>query len=360
MQAELEQRILDNPDDIGAFAVYADWLIDRGDPRGALLQLQLQLEDPSLPPRRRQSLQDKERALLQEHARAWLGPLADVLLEDEDSVGWRFERGFLGRLDIRELTQPLAEALRAAEEQTRMLRHLSIHRCWDDDAMSTLWEVSFPNVRSLDYGDGTGSLSEEGTATMLAGTMARLEELTVSGRRVQTEGLVALPMPRLRSLSISCAYRFHTAGLAANPSLGELQSLALQPHAHEPGDSLSGYLGLADLEHLARSAHLRSLSKLALGQCTAGDEGCRVLVESELLGRLEELDLEYGEVTDAGAQILASSGQLGRLRALRLNANSLTERGVALLRAAGVPELRAGNQQQWGEGRGYLHYGDCE
>jgi uncharacterized protein (TIGR02996 family) len=355
MQAELEQRLLDDPDDLGAFAVYADWLTDRGDPRGAFLHLQLQLEDPSLTPQQRQSLQDRERHLLQKHGRDWLGQLAEAL----EDVTWRFERGFLGRLDLRELTAELAQALHAARDQLCWLRHLSVDRCRDRDAMQLLWDIPFPNVRGFSYGDGSGSLREEGHAGMLASNMPRLQELSVSGRRVEAEVLVGLELPRLRSLAISCAYRFHTDVLADNRSFGQLRSVAFYPHAIEPEEGPNGYLSLADIEHIARSHRLPSLCELTLWQCTAGDKGCLMLIDSCLLERLEVLDLSYGEITDEGARQLVHSGQLGRLRSLRLDANSLTERGIGWLREAGIPELHVRKQQLW-EDRGYLAYGDCE
>ena len=43
---------------------------------------------------------------------------------------------------------------------------------------------------------------------------------------------------------------------------------------------------------------------------TFGDEGCRRVVDSGILGQLKTLDLGYGTMTDAGARILASSPDL--------------------------------------------------
>src|SRR5262245_32071776 len=41
----LENAIFANPDDLGAHAAYADWLIEQGDSRGEFIQVQLALED---------------------------------------------------------------------------------------------------------------------------------------------------------------------------------------------------------------------------------------------------------------------------------------------------------------------------
>jgi uncharacterized protein (TIGR02996 family) len=70
-----------DPADLGARAIYADWLVERGDPRGELIALQLVRD-----------LTEAQRARMQELAgryrRAWLGPLAEACT----SV-W-FEAGF--------------------------------------------------------------------------------------------------------------------------------------------------------------------------------------------------------------------------------------------------------------------------
>jgi len=42
---ELETAILADPEARAAYAVYADWLLERGDPDGELVAVQLALED---------------------------------------------------------------------------------------------------------------------------------------------------------------------------------------------------------------------------------------------------------------------------------------------------------------------------
>jgi uncharacterized protein (TIGR02996 family) len=81
--AALLQAIHDAPDDDAPRAVYADALLERGDPRGELIAIQLQRD--AAPELRR-----REHELLAAHAVQWLGGLAPVI-----SPGFRFERGFL-------------------------------------------------------------------------------------------------------------------------------------------------------------------------------------------------------------------------------------------------------------------------
>jgi len=76
-ERDLLAAIHADPDDDAPRAVYADYLADRGDPRGELIALQLAGRDP-----------DRQRALLHEHHVDWLGPLAAIVREVA------FRRGF--------------------------------------------------------------------------------------------------------------------------------------------------------------------------------------------------------------------------------------------------------------------------
>ncbi len=78
---ELLAAIARAPDDDAPRAVYADWLQERGDVRGDFIALQLRPgagRDPK-----------REAALVKAHGKAWLGPLAPVLIGQPV-----FERGF--------------------------------------------------------------------------------------------------------------------------------------------------------------------------------------------------------------------------------------------------------------------------
>lgn len=76
------------PDDDGPRLVYADALLERGDPRGELIALQCRGELD-----RDQKRREKE--LLEVHGKAWLGDLAPIVMG-----GYRFERGFLAACRI--------------------------------------------------------------------------------------------------------------------------------------------------------------------------------------------------------------------------------------------------------------------
>jgi uncharacterized protein (TIGR02996 family) len=85
---ELLDAIFDNPEDDGARLVYADWLLERGDPRGEFIHIQYKRRDHGLSP----AEEKHERALLKKHVHTWLGP--DLTRAVAPKQGLRFERGF--------------------------------------------------------------------------------------------------------------------------------------------------------------------------------------------------------------------------------------------------------------------------
>ena len=100
-EAELLRAIREAPEDDGARLVYADWLLERDDPRGELIQLQLARTTRTLSTEE----QERELALIKQHAKAWIGePSAAVaqlinslgtgLSPKNVSSGVRFDRGF--------------------------------------------------------------------------------------------------------------------------------------------------------------------------------------------------------------------------------------------------------------------------
>jgi uncharacterized protein (TIGR02996 family) len=86
-EAELLAAVYAAPDDDGPRLVYADWLAERGDPRGEFIQLQFKRRDAKLtPPESR-----READLIAEHGRKWLGAIEPHVLKSDLA----FERGFL-------------------------------------------------------------------------------------------------------------------------------------------------------------------------------------------------------------------------------------------------------------------------
>lgn len=88
--------IYEDPEDDARRAVYGDWLCSRSDPRGELIQLQLQRRDAAPTP----TALAREAELLKTHGRRWLGPLLSVLSFGASYSATTFERGFVSKADI--------------------------------------------------------------------------------------------------------------------------------------------------------------------------------------------------------------------------------------------------------------------
>jgi uncharacterized protein (TIGR02996 family) len=83
------QAILLNPDDESLRLIYADWLEERGDPRGEFIRVQCTLAKLVDGDPRRTPLQSREQHLLNKHGEEWLGPLRGR------ATRWEFRRGFV-------------------------------------------------------------------------------------------------------------------------------------------------------------------------------------------------------------------------------------------------------------------------
>src|SRR5947209_4054416 len=83
------RAVLENPDDDAPRLIFADWLEERGDPRGPFIRLQCALERLGPADPARADLEDEARVLLDKHEEEWAAPLRGVASE------WRFRRGFV-------------------------------------------------------------------------------------------------------------------------------------------------------------------------------------------------------------------------------------------------------------------------
>jgi uncharacterized protein (TIGR02996 family) len=82
--------IREHPEDDAPRLIYADWLMEQGNPRGEFIRVQCELARLPKKDRKRAALEARERELLQEHEAAWRSELPGV-----PGLQWGpFERGF--------------------------------------------------------------------------------------------------------------------------------------------------------------------------------------------------------------------------------------------------------------------------
>lgn len=139
---ELLAQVYQQPDDDTVRQVYADALLEVGDPRGEFMVLQFKrARGEGLTPGEAK----QEAALQKKHAKAWLGPLYDVL----HTTHLEFRKGFLFAAQIR----PVGKAILPARN----------HPAWS-------------TVRELDM--STGGTNERGASLIVQPNARRIRVMT--------------------------------------------------------------------------------------------------------------------------------------------------------------------------------------
>ncbi len=371
----LEQAVRSDPHDRASHAALADWLAEHGEPRGEFMQVQLALEDESTPAARRKQLRAREKALLEEHEKEWVGPWADAAVgpagafdtyRETDPTGgkkYAFEGGLLTTVNVGRLTVPGARAIVAAPE-LKFVRNLFVGKVAyepEDDAEqfepgpdvpegAERYHGQYPLLRwqQLRYVRrfGWGWPAREGKdyyfscgmpgdhVSDFVKQMPDVEELHVFAHVRDANKLVALPMPNLRIFQLYHGWSYPLDKLAANKSVGNLTHILCHPHGLEHDDE--PYIRLKQLRALCRAPHLTKLAHLRLRCSDVGDAGAKEIAESGVLKHLKVLELQLGCISDEGAKALAACPDLKNLQLLDLSQNALTQEGIDTLRATGV------------------------
>ena len=168
-EAALRAAVYANPADDAPRAVYADWLLERGDPLGELIALQLQPEHD----RRRME------ALVKAHAARIVGPMRQLFVRDS----WTIERGFLATCRIRRGVVPQPDPAWATVREI-------------DGAIPASDAHPMPVLRAA-----RGIRPSELARLAALATPPPLEELGVSGcSRSVCDAIARLRLPELHTL----------------------------------------------------------------------------------------------------------------------------------------------------------------
>lgn len=393
--AILEQALADDFEDLATHQAYADALIEQGDPRGELIQLQLTLESPAIEGLRRRELEMQVLGLLAAHQGKWLGPDLTRFLggygyqgwrPDEQVVDIRFARGWLHTVQFHSIIPQAAHAL-AKAPIARFLRRLEVHRisdttpeinrrepCWPPEGgtRSDAWVSALPtapfrrHLRTLVLGvpcEDEGVYHTEYSGSLFAEVVRQfpdIEEVRIYAHAVGRE-IFALPLPQLRTLTLFHGSDYHLETLASNPTLASLESLCLHPHVYDGDDDERSHIKLSGLQALVASPTLRNLQHVALHLTQLGDAGIEAIVASGVLKRWKTLDLSLGNVSDRGAAALAGCPDARRLERIDLSQNRIGPTGIAALEAAGVRvDVSFQYEEEEDDEGGYLYEGDIE
>jgi uncharacterized protein (TIGR02996 family) len=285
------QAIIESPDDESLRLIYADWLDERGDPRGEFIRVQVTLANSPDQPRR-QELEARQRDLLGRHEQQWVTPLRPWV------NAWAFQRGF-----VEDIKAQLDTVLANAEKLfgAAPLRSVTF---LPPEYKGPVKHVTFPPV----FVEPLHRRLEAACPYL-----ARLSAIDwAHTQQIGDLGLAALansPMPfRLSRLDLTCASIGDTGvqALAGSSAFPHLTALNLPRNP----------LGCLAAESLATSEFITHLAELNLSHTRIGDQGVEVLAASPNLNNLTDLHLAGTAFGNMAARALAGSPYLANLKRL--------------------------------------------
>lgn len=366
-EVELVDAIAAALDDDAPRLVYADWLAERGDPRGEFMQLQLARAAMSDDDDRAKPTDKRIAALLDEHRDRWLGKLAALR---KYRIEYGFARGMIGSVRASALTlaknasqivaaAPLLAQVTIAIDRTsrdvsalagtELIARVRVLALASAQAVRvTGWErIALPELRSLSYSTlalGPEELEVLGRAPKLASlhfhhcrfNKGAVEPFARASNQLRVLDLTAAHLgARLAEIARDwcelvelhlAGNELGSAGLARLlPALGRVEQLDLRGNE----------LVIADLPGLL--AAIPKIRVLELGGNLLGDEGAAMIARSAIAPQLSRLSLGLGGVTAHGARILADSPGLANLRSLVLTGKRFDPQTEAIL--VGSPHL---------------------
>ncbi len=337
------QRILADPDDDAPRLVYADWLDDRGDPRGEFIRVQVALAHLPDDSPRRPPLAAAERELLDAFRDEWAAPFRGL------ASGLEFRRGFVDEVKVaaRPFLANAADLFAAgpvrhvhlldvgghlpAIVRTPLLARLSALTVYAQHAGEPLARLvagcpHLAGLRALHV--GRNRLGDEGVMALAASPhLANLEDLDLSENEIGEAGARALA----GSPNLSALKRLELAGNHVGPAGAEaLATSDRLPRLCGLGLSANG-LGLPSIHVLAGVSAVTRVATLDLSANGLGPAGLRAVLRRP--SAVERLDLGRNDLGDDGVRELTACGHVGDLRALRLAGNGIGDDGGRLLAA---------------------------
>jgi uncharacterized protein (TIGR02996 family) len=265
-ERELLAAIIAAPDDDAPRLVYADWLTQRGDPRGEFITIQLELAKLcDADDAQTAALRAREADLLSKHKRAWVGRFGGTKIQHGSTAKtwtktnptkWDFERGFVAWCSMKS-----ADFVRNAPA---LLEAEPLRRAHLTDA-------------------GIGNLAR-------VPEIAMLRELDLRRVRLKTTVATLVRATCFRNLEV----------------LG-LEQCGL-------GVKATAVFAKADPERLPK------LFALELANNGLGDAGAKLLAAAPILRQIRWLDLSNNNIGDAGARAIAESPYLERIEYLDIDA----------------------------------------
>jgi uncharacterized protein (TIGR02996 family) len=290
--ARLRDLVLANPRDAAVRSVYADALIQDGDPRGTFIILQSQLAE-RISPDRREDARRQADELFKANRDRWTEPASWAEV--------RFRGGFIHAIR--------AKAAAFLEKGSALL------------ATEPVLDVTL-----------TQATDEHVKALAALRALARLSDLTVQGSFKDGGAAVLVKSPHLRALT-ALNLKAASLGKGFAGSVSSLTSLEVL--------ALTGMnLGDEAITVFASETH-PALQRLYLARNELTDEGLAALAGSSGLAALRVLCLGGNEISDEGVAALAAAKHLANLTILELNRTGVSDEGAeALARSKTLRSLK--------------------
>jgi uncharacterized protein (TIGR02996 family) len=321
----LIEAIRQQPDDDAVRLVYADWLTDRGDPRGEFIQGQVrwqQAYEARDYPAMRQ-LGGQFWRLQHQHEEQWLAPLKKLGLSSIQFRRGLPESGTIKGSHFLKRWQKLFEA-------APLLRDVGFYK-EKADLLPAL--TACPGLRRLDTLSMMGCVlrADDLAAFAASPNAANLRELSLATSYRSPAPLAAacgrlIQLPQLTRLKLDTVPLGDAAvtALAQAPELSRVRLLSLRA------------TGITDqgVNALVWSAHLACSEALYLDYNDVTDQAARFVAASPRSVCLTELGFDHTQVGNAGIEALTRSPHLNALHTLHVS-TTVTARGAAVL--AGAP-----------------------
>lgn len=369
---ELEAAIVDAPEDLDAWQVYADWLQSQGDVWGERLSLALQRDKAKGAAKAKLT---KQIATYDEtHAEALYGKTLAAMLDDpelEQVASIEAPYGLIlavkvksPQYDWKGLAPSTALAAIVKSPAAKLLRSISIGLIDYEypvnlgkgiEAISKAGKLE--SLRSLFIGDFEYPEENEiswvavGNVAKVLPVAPKLRELHLRGAEIS---LGVLEHPTLETLTIE------TGGLpgGAVASVGKAKLPELRRMEVWLGTEEYGGTGkIAQLKPLFEGSGVPKLEHLGLQNSDFEDDVAIALAKSKLLAQLRSVDLSMGTMHEPGAQaILANADKFRHLNELVLDRNFIPDALAKQLRTALKGIVSVDDQEQPDDWNDEPHY----
>ncbi len=279
VEAELIAAITAAPDDDAPRMVYADHLMQRGDPRGEFIALQCRLaraeaaDEPG-----DVAVIARERQLHDEHADVWTGPLRNIF-----DAGYVFRRGFVEHVTVwleGDVTYPNATREDVAIDRTDRLGELFVHApllrsiTVRSDAILRPLPPSWARLRTVHlHGPGYSTPDSITFALAQMTALRRLQLTSMSLVDEQVAAVIELSQP-LEHLGLHLGWH-----ISARPG-ADIITTCLAEHSRLR-DLRSLHLAGMELAALDRLTCLTKLERLSIDRCRV-DPGNLIALVSKL------------------------------------------------------------------------------